>query len=159
MILEKYLTGNKSLIAVTQFVLLLSLSIAAPLAHNQIITGSIVNAILFIAVATLGITGAGLICLIPSIFALLAGTLPTPLIPFIPFIMLANIILVLSFNYLKRYRLWLGIVSAALLKFSFLFLISFGASQIVATVLGGTQLLTALLGGLIAYFVLKFYEK
>lgn len=156
MILEKYLTGNKTLVAVTQFVLLLSLSIAAPLAHNQIITGSIVNTILFISVFTLGLPGAVLICLVPSVFALLSGTLPVILLPFIPFIMVANIILVLSFKHLKKYNFWLGMFGASLLKFIFLFLVSFQASQIAATVLGSIQFLTASLGGLIAYFVLKF---
>lgn len=159
MIQEKYLTSSKSLVAVAQFVLLLSLSITAPLLHNQIITGSIVNAILFISVATLGITGASLICLVPSIFALLAGTLPSVLSPFIPFIMLANILLVLSFNYLKKYNYWLRVVSASLLKFLFLFAVSFYVSQTVAIMFGWVQLLTALLGGVITYFVLKFSQR
>lgn len=159
MILEKYLTDNKSLVAVTQFALLLSISIAAPLLHNQVITGSIVNAVLFIAVATLGISGAGLICLVPSIFALLTGTLPAVLLPFIPFIIIANILLVISFSYLKKYNFWLAVISASVIKFLFLFSVSFYVSQVVASIFGGVQLLTALLGGLIAYFVLKFYEK
>ena len=173
MILEKYLTDSKSIVTtLTQFVVLLSLSIVAPLLHNQIITGSLVNAALFIGVATLGTFGAGLICLLPSIFALASGTLPTALALLIPFIMVSNIILVLLFNYFRKYNYWLGVFSASVVKFLFLYTISFFianffltgfSSKLAITMFSWPQLLTALIGGAMAYFILKFsktaYEK
>jgi hypothetical protein len=100
MVLEKYLaTNNKAVVKSVEFVVLLSITMAAPLLHNQIITGSLVNAVLFISVAVSGIFGASLICLLPSIFALYTGTLPFSLAPLIPFIMAGNLILVLTFYF------------------------------------------------------------
>jgi len=164
MILEKYLTDSKS-IAVTliKFALLLSISITAPLLHNQIITGSLVNAALFIGTATVGVFGASLICLLPSIFALASGTLPAALAPFIPFIMASNIILVAVFFYLKKYNYWLRIIIASCLKFLFLFFASLSIINFSTSMFSWIQFLTALIGGTMAYFILKFsrtaYEK
>jgi len=166
MILEKYLTDNKTIVtSLAQFVIFLSVTMVAPLIHNQLITGSIVNAILFVATATLGLVGASLICLVPSLFALISGTLPAPLASLIPFIMLSNIILVLIFNYFKKTNFWLGIFSASLLKFLFLIIIlsvvvnyffSGATASLAITMFSWPQLLTAVSGGLLAYFILKF---
>lgn len=160
MISEKYLFDNRiALTTVIQFIVLLSVSIMAPFIHNQIITGSIVNALLFISVFTIGINGALLLCLIPSIFALLAGTLSSVFSSFIPFIVVANILLVISFGYLRKSNYWLGVVSASLLKFLFLLITSISVLKIVSPVFGWLQFLTALIGGVLAYFLLKFSKN
>lgn len=166
MVLEKYLADDKKAVTKSiEFVVLLSITMAAPLLHNQIITGSLVNAMLFISVAVSGLFGASLICLLPSIFALYTGTLPFSLAPLIPFIMAGNLILVLTFYFFRKYNYWLGAISASLLKFLFLFIAS---SVIINYFLSGTaakaatvmfswpQLLTALSGGVLAYLILKF---
>lgn len=166
MVLEKYLADDKKAVTKSiEFVVLLSITMAAPLLHNQIITGSLVNAMLFISVAVSGLFGASLICLLPSIFALYTGTLPFSLAPLIPFIMAGNLILVLTFYFFRKYNYWLGAISASLLKFLFLFIVS---SVIINYFLSGTaakaatvmfswlQLLTALSGGVLAYLILKF---
>jgi len=165
MTFEKTLALAKTdTISLVKFITLLSVAVLAPFIHNQFLTGSLVNATLFIAAATLGLGGAVLISFLPSLFALLTGTLPLALAPLLPFIMLSNLVLVLSFTALKKTNFWWRISLAAALKFIFLYIISslavnllfHGALAGVAlTVLGLPQLLTALLGGTLAFLVLK----
>jgi len=51
----KILALNKSLtVSLTTFAVLLAIAIVAPLLHNQLVTGAIVNAVLFLATVTLG---------------------------------------------------------------------------------------------------------
>ncbi len=151
-----------------QFLVLLSAAIFAPLAHSQIITGSIVNATLFIAAATLGLEGAIMIGILPSFFALLAGTLLLPLAPLIPFIILSNAVLIITFVYLKKANYWLKMIAAASFKFIFLSVISLAVIKLLfsgkialaaATMLSWPQLLTALIGGILAYAVLQGRNK
>jgi hypothetical protein len=150
-----------------QVVLLVGIAMVAPTFHNQIITGTIVNATLFAAVMLLGTRAGILVGLVPSLIALSVGTLPPVLAPMIPFIMAGNIILVLTFSFLKNKNYWLAIILASLFKFLFIF----GASSIVvnlfikkalvgsvAIMMGWPQLLTALLGGLLTSLILGFYK-
>jgi len=165
----KALTIKKEkVVALVQFAGLMGIAIAAPLFHNQPITGPIVNAVLFISVVLLGTQGAILIGLIPSLIALSSGFLPPILAPMIPFIMIGNTILIMVFGYLKERNYWLGAISASVLKFLFLF----GTSSIVinlllkkevapkvAMIMSWPQLSTALAGALIAYLILKGIKK
>lgn len=165
MIFEKTLALTKvNAISLAQFGVLLAVAVLAPLAHNQIITGSLVNATLFITAAILGLESAILISLLPSLFALAAGTLPLVLAPLIPFIILSNILLVLVFTYSKKTNLLFGIFSAAVLKFIFLAAVSSWAINLLfsgkliktaAIMLSWPQLITALIGGALAYGLLK----
>jgi hypothetical protein len=150
-----------------QAALLVGIAIAAPLFGQQLVTGTIVNATLFAAAILLG-TQAGIsVGLIPSLVALYAGTLPPVLSPMIPFIMVGNTILILTFGFLKNKNYWLAVALASLFKFVFIF----GASSImfdlfikkqlvgpVALMMGWPQLVTALLGGLLASLVLGFIK-
>ena len=151
-----------------QFVVLVGVATIAPLFGQQAITGSIVNAVLFTTVAVLGLPAAILAGLAPSLIAISVGLLPSILAPMIPFIMTGNIILILIFNYLKNRNYWLGMISASIFKFLFLF----GTSSIIANLIlkkeiaqkviimmGLPQLLTALAGGLIAYLFLKSIKR
>ncbi len=151
-----------------KFVLLLSIAIIAPLIRQQAITGTIVNAVLFISAVFLGIRGAVLIALVPSIFSLSVGLLPAVLAPTIPFIMIGNIILILVFDFLRKKNYWLGMISAGVLKFIFLASVSSVVINLllkkeiahqVAMMMSWPQLLTALSGGAIAYLVLKALNK
>ena len=153
---------------VIEFVLLLTVATAAPLFHNQFITGPIVNATLLVAVALLGMRDGILIGLIPSSIALATGLLPPVLAPMIPFIIVGNAILVVTFGYLRNKNYWLGLVSASILKFAFLFgtssiVINLLANQKVAAnvavMMSWPQLVTALAGGLIAYGFLRSIKK
>ena len=155
---------KERVLILAQFTALIGVATLAPLLGQQAITGPIVNATLFISAMLLGVQGAVLIGLVPSLLALSVGLLPSILAPMIPFIMMGNIILVMVFDYLKERNFWLGVVSASILKFVFLFSTSSIivsllskkeiASKIVMT-MGWLQLLTALAGGLIAYIFLS----
>jgi len=150
------------------FAFLLSLAVFAPLLKFQLVSGSLVNAVLFISTIILGLEGTLLICLIPSLIALGIGLLPSVLAPMIPFIVTSNAILVLTFNFLRERNYWLGIISASFLKFLFLF----GASSLMmeffskkeiavkaASMMSWPQLFTALSGGIITYIFLKLCKK
>ncbi len=158
----KILALNKpKIISLVYFSALLAVSIIAPLFHFQPITGPVVNACLFIAAALLGIQAGIMLGLLPSLIALSIATLPAPLAPMVPFIMVSNAILVVSFAYLKEKNFFLGIISASILKYLFLFSTSYivihliaqkPIAQKAAQMMSWPQLATALLGGLIAYF-------
>ena len=122
--MEKIILRKKIIVNAIGFVALVTVATIAPLFRLQPITGPIVNATLFIAVALLGAKNAILIGLLPSVIALSAGLLPAVLAPMIPFIMLSNAILIVVFGYLRKKNYWLAIVSASVLKFFFLFSVS-----------------------------------
>ncbi len=124
--LENVVSGEKTS-ALVWLLSLLGLSIALPFFHLQMVTGPLVNAILFIATVVLGWRKALWICLIPSVIAFSVGLLPTVLGPAIPFIMLSNMILVVIFNPLWKKNWWLGVAVASVAKFIFLF----GASKLL----------------------------
>ena len=156
------LTINRT--AVITFVVLLGIASAAPLIRNQFITGPIVNATLLIAVALLGMRDGLLIGLIPSSIALAVGLLPPVLAPMIPFIIVGNAILVVTFGYLRSKNYWLGLVSGSVLKLAFLFgtssivinlLLNQKVATSVAVMMSWPQLVTALAGGLLAYGFLR----
>ena len=164
MIREKLLIFEREIIReVAIFSSLLTIAIVAPLFHFQPITGTIVNATLFLATSLLGSSAAMLIGLIPSVVALSVGLLPPVLAPMIPFIMISNTILVLVFGFFKNKSYWIGVLIASFLKFLFLFstssivinlLLKKDIALKVAQMMSWPQFLTALGGGVIAYLVL-----
>lgn len=137
--------------------------------HNQFVTGPIINAVLFIAAATLGAGNAVLIGLFPSVVALVSGLLPAVLAPMIPFIMISNAILIVVFSGLRKTNFWAGVFGGTLFKYAFLYLTSTivvnlitnnnVATKAAATMMAWPQIVTALAGGVIAFGVLKIYEK
>lgn len=157
-----------------QFAVLIGVATVTPLFKQQIITGAIINATLFIATMSLGIRGAILVGIVPSLISLSIGLLPPVLAPMVPFIITGNAILIVVFNYLKPScakasagegkSYWLSVVFAASLKFIFLL----GTSTVIinlflkkeiassmAMMMSWPQLLTALLGGIVAYLFFK----
>lgn len=91
------------------------------------------------------------------------GLLPMVMAPMVPFIIMGNFLLVYIFSLLRKNNFFLGLIPAALLKFSFLFLvsnflISFFVKQAIAdkiaVMMSYPQLITALMGGIIAYFII-----
>lgn len=157
---------NSTLLLTRSGLLLALVSIFPLLALPQPITGVAVNVVLYIASALVGPIGGIIIgCLTPWLAAL-RGVLPPPLIVAAPFIMLGNIILVLTFNYFRNRNPLVGIISAALAKFT---VIIVGAQIIipqflqlpppvavkVTAILGLPQIFTALGGGLLALIILQ----
>lgn len=150
------------------FAVLLSAATLAPLAGNQFVTGTIVNCALITAVCTIGVRYALLIGIIPSTIALATGLLPVVLSPAIPFIILGNAVLILSFDYLRRTSYWLGAAGGAVLKSGLLFgttsvvislLSNQNAAAGVAYMMSWPQLVTALAGGLAAFGILSIKKK
>ena len=169
MITTKTLAFKKEgILTLVQFTSLLTVATLAPFLLSQAIVGPIVNAALFISVVLLGARNAVLIGILPSLVALSTGLLPSVLAPMIPFIMTGNILLIMIFSSLRKKNYWLGMVTASILKFVFLF----GASSIVidlllnksvapkvAMIMSYPQLFTALSGGLIAFLFLRSIKK
>lgn len=156
-----------AIITLVQFIFLLALATLAPLLGHQSLTGSLVNAVLFIATVILGAQAALLIGLMPSLIALSTGLLPAILAPMIPFIMTANAILVTTFNFVRKKNYWLAVLLASIFKFFFLALSSSlviellakkEIAQNVALMMSWPQLITALSGGVLAYFFLKIIK-
>lgn len=166
---EQTLVLDKSnLIASTKFIALIGIATVVPLFHQQLITGPIVNATLFVATIILGTQMGILVGLLPSVIALSVGTLPAPLAPMVPYIMISNAILILTFGYLKDRNYWLAVGVASFLKFLFLFstgsiviglLMKKELADSVALMMNWPQLLTALAGGILASFFMNYYEK
>lgn len=162
------LVQNKVFAKASLFAFFLTIAVLAPLFKNQFITGPIVNSVLFLSVVYLGVEAGILIGLLPSLFAVFVGLLPIPLLPMVPYIILANSALVLTFNYLKDKGFGFAAVSASLFKFLLLFVFS---SYIINFFIQGTlpnqialimswpQLITALSGSLIAFCVLRINKK
>jgi len=160
--------AKKQIISLTQFVALLSIALLAPIFHQQLITGTIVNAVLLITTVLLGWPVAITIGTLPSLIAAAWGTLPSPLIPMIPFIITSNVILIVIFFLLKNKNYWLAAGSGAILKFLFLFatsttLFTFLWPQKIAasmaTMMSWPQLYTALLGSVVAFLALKMLKS
>ncbi len=149
------------------FAVLFSGVLFAPLVGVQAITGPLVNAVLFLAVIFTGVQGAVVIAFFPSVVALVSGFLPAVIAPMIPFIITGNVILVLVFNRFQK-SFWSGIIFASFSKFLFLAFSSLVIFNLVANetlarqatvMMSWTQLLTALVGGLMAYIVILLFGE
>lgn len=134
--------------------------------NSNFIVGPLVNACLLIAASAVGLWGAAIIAFITPFAAILTGaTIP---LPFVPFIAIGNFLLVLCYYLLRKKRIT-GLMAGALLKFSFLYAavtIFLGLAQVkpqLAAVMyftfGWPQLVTALLGGVIALIVTDYLKK
>jgi hypothetical protein len=140
----------------------------APYMKEQLVTGTIVNAMLFAGVALMGANEGLLIGLVPSSMALAIGLLSPAMAPMIPFIIVGNALLVLTFNFTRKINYWLGVLTGSLMKFGFLFLTSsivagFFASNAtlaasVTTILTWPQLITAVSGGILAYGIVRLVK-
>ena len=132
--------------------------------HPQIAVGIIVNAMLITSALNLKGWKILPVIILPSLAMLSRGLLFGPFTVFllylVPAIWIGNIILVLSFKYLKlKFRLnyWLTLGVGALLKSGFLFLSAFvlyslGLIPVIfLTAMGLMQVITALLGGIAGY--------
>ncbi|MBA4336974.1 iron hydrogenase [bacterium] len=156
-----------NVVASTQFAVLVGIAVVAPFFGNQFVTGPIVNATLFVSTILLGTQAGIMVGLMPSVIALSVGTLPAPLAPMIPYIMLSNTILVIVFSLLSK-KYWTAIFSSSILKFVFLYLMSLivvgfmpnkELAQSVAFMMSWPQLVTALAGGVLAYSFLKYKKR
>jgi hypothetical protein len=139
-------------------------AVLAPLAHSQLVTGTIVNAALFGAAMMIGFRAAAAVAVVPSLIALVAGTLPMAMAPMIPFIMVSNVALAGVYTLLKKTNYWAAAITASVVKFGFLVLsanfvlsvMTHGKmTAVLASMMGWPQLITALLGAALAYAVFE----
>lgn len=137
---------------------------------SQVFVGSIVNAVLILTVYICGLPFALLTSALTPLLAFLTGQLNPVLGPFVPFIAIGNMVLVTLFYFLKNRGEWgiyLGVLTASLFKFAFLFFsatklvflfalpIPKPAAQKLSIAMGSIQLVTAIIGGSIAVFIIK----
>ncbi len=152
----------------------LSLYIAAfmiPLAFNanQIVTGTLVNCLLFLAVTRLTRKDQIPVIILPSLGALAHGVLFGPqtifLYFFLPFIWLGNYILIWAFTHFSKYNFTLKISAAAIAKYLLLYTAAFIylrfrlVPPIFLTAMGIVQLVTALFGGVLSYAVMTITTR
>jgi len=160
---------EKKKISTLVFVGFLAIAIVAPLfLKTQFLSGPLVNAVLFIVTIMLGLRYGILVSLIPSGLALAIGLLPMVIAPMIPIIILGNMLMVISCNYLKTKNYWLMIVFSSIVKFVFIYVVfqivfqnilDANLSNVISSMVGINQLYTALLGGALAFLFLKKYKK
>jgi hypothetical protein len=134
------------------------------LGHPQILVGVIVNAALIIAALHLKGYRSLPIILMPSLGVLCRGIIFGPYTPhllyMIPFIWFGNFLLVFSFKNFK-FNYWLNLAIGTVLKAGFLFTIALifyklGLLPVIfLTAMGILQVITAVLGGILAFG----YEK
>ncbi len=171
LIKEKTLT-RLNVAKITNLLVLSSIAIFVPyFFHQQWITGPLVNAILILTLFLAGIRSAVIVCLVPSLMALAGGLLPPILAPAVPFIMISNIILVFSVDFIylnfrsnNNQNYWLGVLVGAFFKFLFLYasiniisrlLIKQELVKQIAIMMSWPQFATAITGGFIAFIILK----
>jgi hypothetical protein len=155
--------------SILTLVLLIAVAAVVPLLiKQQFITGTIVNATLIIGVYLLGSRDGLLIGLIPSSLALATGLLSPVLAPMIPFIIVGNAILILTFAYFSKFNYWAGVIIGSVLKFAFLYgtstiviglLLNKQAAPAVAQMMSWPQLVTALAGGMMAFGIIKLLKN
>ena len=160
--------------ALTRFIGLAGVATILPFfIHLQWISGPIINAILILVLFLVGARSALVAALIPSLMALSGGLLPAVLAPAVPFIMISNAILVLCVDRFYDWQpddkgYWKGILVGAILKFVFLYLSVGWISKLlikqelalrVAQMMSWPQFATAVIGGAIAFFILKWLKR
>jgi hypothetical protein len=171
---------NKSILKLTQTSILLAIALVFQMVGsrfpgiNQYIVGSMINAVLLLTTYICGTFYGAAIAVLTLWTALLAGQLKPALAPFIPFIMLGNLILVLCFGVLcgkGNLGKYIGVIMAAAAKFIFLYLsavklifvfklsIPAPAVKALSVSMGITQLFTALIGGILALGLIKLLSN
>ena len=161
--------------SVANFLVLAGVAIIVPcFIHAQWITGPMINTVLILILFLVGLRSSLVICLVPSLIALSSGLLPVVLAPVVPFIMISNVIFILTIDWfytninkdIKSY--WMGLIVGSIFKFLFLFLsvkiisgllIKQQLIMKVTEMMSWPQLFTAITGGFIAWIVLVKMKK
>jgi hypothetical protein len=127
----------------------------------QLITGPLVNTVLYLSAMIVGWPGGVLIGIFTPVVAAMRGILPPPLAPLIPFIALGNGVLVVLFFWLKSKSKILGIFVASIVKFLVLATAVNLLVQVpppVAQMMSFPQFITALVGGIIALLAARVLQ-
>lgn len=162
--LQRYLTLRLNLI--TYF---LGYMIPFMFAQPQVITGTVVNALIFTASEKLDKKSLLPILILPSLGAVTHGVLFGPqtifLAYFLPFIWLGNFIQASVFSLAKQQTYPIRVIAASVSKYLFLSLAAniyyqiHIVPQLFVTSMGIMQLITACLGGVSSYFIIQFLKE
>jgi len=162
--LRKYL-----LLRLNFVVYVLGFSIPLLISQPQLITGTIVNSLFFIACEKLDKKALYPILVLPSLGAISHGVLFGPqtifLFYFLPLIWIGNYLQVSIFSFTKQQNYLMRIFCSALAKYLLLFIAAnvyyraHVVPQLFLTSMGVIQFTTACLGGVLAYFVLRLLKK
>jgi len=162
--LRKYL-----LLRLNFVVYVLGFSIPFVISQPQLITGTIVNSLFFIASEKLDKKALYPVLVLPSLGAFFHGVLFGPLtlflIYFLPFIWIGNYLQVNIFSFTKQQNYSVRILSSALAKYLLLFIAVnvyyrvHVVPQLFIVSMGVVQFTTACLGGLLAYPILQLLKK
>lgn len=168
---QKTIALPKTIIQVVEYSLLAtSFFIPFLISGPQLLTGTIVNTLLFLFVLQLPSKKLLPIVILPSIGAVLNGILfgkfTVFLLYFLPFIWMGNYVLMQSFKGLmKKNSLFVSVVGSSFFKCALLFSIAylFTATKIVPMIfmqlMGLFQLVTAVAGGTLALVVQKIITR
>lgn len=142
---------------------------------NSFVVGPLINAVIIGAVLTTDMKFGVLVALLTPVLAALTGQLAAPMVPFAPFIMVANVILAVVFGLcssnVKSWGTYLGIGLGAVLKTGFLmisvkYLVALFSVTLPEQVLGKLavvmsypQAVTAVAGGIIAMAFSSLLQK
>ena len=140
------------------------------LSGPQLLTGTVVNSLLYLSSVKLKTKDWEVMTALPSIGALLHGVVFGPLtiylFYFLPFIWISNNILILVFRQKKIISSTAGrIFLASVFKSLFLFIVANVyffykvVPKIFITAMGLVQLITAVAGGFLAIIILHFIDK
>jgi hypothetical protein len=155
-----------------RFAFLSAIVLVSPLVFSQPITGSFVNAALFLSAAYFGFRKESFaIAVVPSVVALATGQLPVTFAPLVPFIMTGNLLLVFlaALGFEKGRNYFVTAASAAVAKSVLLFAVGVTFSGTLysgtavagkmLTMFGWLQLATVLAGAAIAFGVLRILRR
>jgi len=166
----------------SRFMAMLALLTAATIAFEMLglpqpITGPVVNMMLFLTTLLLNSTAGVILGCITPLMALLRGQLAPPLLPMVPFIMIANAGLVLVFQIVRRsvkrcQRCKTNYIIAVIIASAIKFVILYSAVEILLPAFIGKslprpfvlamsfpQLITAITGGILASIVYQVIKK
>lgn len=151
-----------------EFLFLIAAICIFPIFHNQFFTGPMVNAMFFIALYFVSRRDTLLLAIIPSLMALAVGLLPVIILPIIPYIIISNFLLIFIFDLIRKHSFWQAVLWSSVLKFMFLYassviLVKFflkgDLAKAAAAMFSWPQLYSAIAGGLVAYFILKYLKR
>ena len=170
---------NKSVLWITTTAVFVALLIGVQFATaplSQFVTGPLVNLILIISVMTCGFASGLTVAFISPVFAKLLGI--GPLWPIIPFIMAGNIVLILVWHTIGKMKFAnkyvvriVALIAAAVCKFAVLYIgivqvaiplflnLPDAQRAVISGMFSFPQLITALIGGVLATAILPVLEK
>lgn len=136
--------------------------------HSQWITGPVINAILILTTVLAGPAEAAFTGLLPGFIAISNGILPPGQNTAIPVVMTGNIIFIITFHYIRSRGFIFAAISASMLKFLFIYIITnhlmqtcfnIRISEQVSVMMSWPQFVTAIAGCILAYVILDVLKK